>query len=289
MEVRVAVKAGGELQTLLGLPLTVAFAALQSKVFSLERIACLVMVEVSCFDQTPALAAMTGSAVHPQFAFMHIGMTAAALGKRQAGEPLVVGIVRKGTVGQKLMTLCAENRLMLSCQDEFGHRMIEPRRRLPDRLIVAFGTLVAQLAAMFIPMTSGACRPKSEIRAAPIDLLLRPQDERTDVLRRMTLAAGQRSMFPLKWKSGEGMVKGGFTVFPVNQSDFAPLVLHVALLTGSILLTAVQPRSGVALILDADMADKAFVRHQFVITTVTVGAVRDPLEKGVCLVQIAGR
>jgi hypothetical protein len=94
-------------------------------------------------------------------------------------------------------------------------------------------------------------------------------------------------MFFLKPKAGEEMVKGGFTVFPVDQRDHASLVLHMALLASLVFGSAVQTFAGIALVLNTSMAGQTILWHQFLIATVTTGAVRDPFEKSVRLVQIA--
>jgi hypothetical protein len=266
-----------------------AFAALKRQVFPLQRIPRLAVVKIHGTDQTPALAIVTGVAVYSQFTFVCVSVTVTALSKRYPDELLVVRIVRKRAIIHEWVTLRADNRLMLPCQSESGHSVIETRRRHPGGLTVTFRADVAQLAAMFIAMASGARRPKSEIRATRVDLLFRSDHVRSDVFWRVALAAGQRPMFFLKPKAGEEMVKGGFTVFPVDQRDLASLVLHMALLASLVFGSAVQALAGSALILNASMAGQTFFWHQFLIATVTIGAVRDPLEKSVRLVEIARR
>jgi hypothetical protein len=72
MEIGMAVAAGSKLQSLFGLSRTMAFAALKSQVFPLERISRLAVVKIHGIDQTPALAVVTGIAIHPQLTFVYV-------------------------------------------------------------------------------------------------------------------------------------------------------------------------------------------------------------------------
>jgi hypothetical protein len=191
MEIGMAVAAGSELESLFGLSHTMAFAALKRHVFPLQRISRLAVVKIHGIDQTPALAIVTGVAVYSQFTFVCVSVTVTALSKRYSNELPVVWIVRKRAIIHEWVTLRADNRQMLPCQSESGHSVIEARRRHPGSLTMTFRADVAQLAAMFIAMASGARRPKSEIGATRVDLLFRSDRDRADVFWRVALAAAQ--------------------------------------------------------------------------------------------------
>jgi hypothetical protein len=187
------------------------------------------------------------------------------------------------------MTLQTRHRLVLAGQGEFGDCVVKPQGRFPGSLIVARCAVLAEVAAMFIAMAIAAIGLQAEKGSTGIELFVFSELKSGDELRTVAFATIQTSVLFFENESGERMIERLFAIFPVDQIKISSLVLNVAILTFTIVRQAVQTFPGFSLGLDTSVTLETVVRHQFLIATVTFGAILHTFKGGMDPMQVTGR
>jgi hypothetical protein len=267
----------------------VALGASDREVFSFKRILRLAMIEIDRIDGVPSHGAVAGTAILSKLSGMRISMAGSTIAERDAFVAHVIEICFGWTVGHQLMTLQTCYRLVSAGEGEFGDCMIKSQGRFPGGLVVAGCAVLSKVAAMFIAMAVAAIGLQSEKGPARVELFVFCELKSGDELRTVAFAAIQTGMFFFEDESGQCMVESLLAIFPMDQIKISPLMLDVAILTVTIIRQAMQAFAGFALGLDTSVALQTVVRHQFLIATVTFGAILHAFEGSMNSMQITGR
>lgn len=105
----------------------------------------------------------------------------------------------------------------------------------------------------------------------------------------MTFSAVDGPVFTLKRKVGPAMIKGLLSIFEIDQLKVAAMVFDMAHLTLIVIDSAVEPLARLALFLNRRMADQTVLSQCRAVFAVALLTVFDAFEKGMALVQFAGR
>ncbi len=249
-----------------------------------------IMVKGRTLGQPPALRVVAAFAIVPQAVGVGVFMAIGAELVRHVGERKILFVLGcRCAVHHRGVAIGTGRNYMLTGQDKLSLAMVEPRCRPPAVHRMAGKAGPGKQSPMFIQMTAGAGALQSQKSFLEVFFLLQEFVFIHNIFGLMAGLALQRGVPSFQRKAGLGMVKLILPLFKPDHLKIPSMMIRMAVLAFLEQWLAVNSLSFLDALLKNAMAVQAFISRYPFVRRVAAGAVFNPLQKGVGLVQFSRR